>query len=314
MTRRMRVAVLGRTEMLAETVRRLVAAGHEVPLIGTCKASDTSAASEKDFEDLAAGIGADYFCTAAINATAQLDRLRRATCDLAVSMNWLTLIGAEARAAFPLGIFNAHPGDLPRFRGNACPNWAILMDEPAVGLCVHQMGDELDAGAVALRDHFPLTQQVDVEDVYAWLRRRVPEMFVELVDAAASGRLQLQPQPTDPARSLRCYPRRPEDSRISWSASATDVLRLVRASTRPMQGAFTYLEGSTRVTIWKAAVFPSPEPFLATPGQVCMRHEGDAVIACGEGMLKLLEVSVEGCSSHSESTATICRSLRNRLV
>lgn len=314
MTKKLRVAVLGRTEMLLEAARMIAAAGHTVPLVGTCKASDTSAATEHDFHELAGQLRADYFCTGAINAPAQLERLQSARCDLAVSMNWISLIGPAARASFPFGVFNAHPGDLPRYRGNACPNWAILNDEPHVGLCIHQMVDELDAGPVALRDHFSLDQSTDVADVYAWLRTRIPELFLELVKQAARSELQLVPQPADERLALRCYPRRPDDSRIDWSRKATDVHRLIRASTRPSQGAFTMLESQRRVTIWRAVVEPAGETFLAIPGQVCRAAAGDPVVACGEGMVRLTELSVEGCSGSAEGKAAILASLRNRLV
>lgn len=314
MTRPLRVAVLGRTEMLLEAGRRIAAAGHVVAMVGTCEASDTSAAGAEDFRRFAQEVGADYFCSAAINAPEQIAMLQAARCDIAVSMNWLTLVGPAARATFRHGIFNAHPGDLPRYRGNACPNWAILAGEASVGLCIHRMADALDAGPVALRDHLPLAADTDVEQVYAWLRQRIPELFLELVDRASAGTLDLRPQPEDPALSLRCYPRRPEDSRIDWSRPATDVHRLVRASTRPTQGAFTLLEGSRRVTVWRAAIAPAGGPFLAVPGQVCRADAGDPVIACGDGMLRLLEVTVEGCADSAQGKAAILRSLRNRLV
>jgi methionyl-tRNA formyltransferase len=314
MNRRLRVAVLGRTEMLLEAARLVAGAGHAVPLVGTCKASDTSAADEEDFRRFAESVGADFFCTAAIGAPAQLARLQAARCDIAISMNWLSLIGTAARDAFKHGVFNAHPGDLPRYRGNACPNWAILAGEPHVGLCIHQMVDALDAGPVALRDRFPLHDRVDVEDVYVWLRRRVPELFLQLVELAAAGSLQPIPQPADPGMALRCYPRRPEDGRIDWSQPADQVHRLVRATTRPMQGAFTLLEGTRRVTVWRAEVVQSPEPFLALPGQVCFARESDPVVACGEAMLRLCEVSVEGCTGDREAKDTVLASLRNRLV
>jgi methionyl-tRNA formyltransferase len=310
----LRVAVLGRTEMLLEAGRRIAAAGHPVALVGTCAASDTSAAGVEDFRRFADDAGADFFCDSAINASERVAMLQAAGCDIGLSMNWLTLIGPAARAAFRHGIFNAHPGDLPRYRGNACPNWAVLAGEDRVGLCIHQMVDALDAGPVALRDDLPLDDETDVEAVYAWLRRRIPELFLELVERAASGALALQPQPQDPALSLRCYPRRPEDSRIDWKLPAAQVHRLVRASTRPTQGAFTFLEGTRRVTIWRAALARSEGPFLAVPGQVCRRDGADPVIACGEGLLRLVEVQVEGCADCTESKAAILRSLRHRLV
>ncbi|MBA3771232.1 MAG: hypothetical protein H0X13_01725 [Ramlibacter sp.] len=314
MNQRLRVAVLGRTEMLLEGARLIASAGHEVPLVGTCKASDTSQVTEHHYEAFARPLGADFFCTAAINAPAQLQLLRLARCDLAISMNWISLIEPETRASFRLGVFNAHPGDLPRYRGNACPNWAILAGEPHVGLCIHQMVDALDAGPVALRDHFPLGESTDVEDVYRWMRSRVPELFLELVERAARGELELRPQPEDPALALRCYPRRPEDSRIDWSRSGQDVYRLVRASTRPTQGAYTLLEGERRVVVWRAQPFDSLQPFLARPGQVCMVVDGDPVIACGQGMLRLTDIAIDGCAGAADAKRQVASSLRNRLV
>lgn len=314
MTRRMRVAVLGRTEMLLEAAHRIAAAGHVVPLMGTCKASDTSAATELDFAEFARERGAAYFCTAAINAPEQVAMLQSAHCDIAISMNWISLIGPAARAAFSLGVFNAHPGDLPRYRGNACPNWAILAGEPHTGLCIHQMVDDLDAGPIALRDRMPLDDSTDVGDVYAWLRERIPDLFLELVERAAQGDLRLHEQPADPAVALRCYPRRAEDSRIDWNRGVADVHRLIRASTRPTPGAFCFLEQRQRVTVWRAAPLPPKEPFLAVPGQVCRAEQGDPVIACRDGMLRLTDVSVEGCASSDEGKELILRSLRNRLT
>jgi methionyl-tRNA formyltransferase len=176
------------------------------------------------------------------------------------------------------------------------------------------MVDALDAGPVALRDHFPVGPDTDVEEVYAWLRTRIPELLVELVDTASRGELKLEAQPADLGLALRCYPRRPEDSRIDWRASATEVHRLVRASTRPMQGAFAFLEGERRVTVWRSAPVAPGEPFLAVPGQVCRADGGDPVVACGEGMLRLVEVAVEGCPDSATAKKTILSSLRNRLA
>lgn len=309
----MRVAVLGRTDMMLESVRRLVEAGHQVPLVGTCRSSGVTDATEEHFQREAATIGADFFCSAAINSPAILDKLRAAHCDVAVSMNWASMIGAEARAAFRHGVYNAHPGDLPRYRGNACPNWAILNGEKRVSFCIHQMDDQLDGGPVAIREHLPIGPTTDMTDVYAWLRRQVPDAFLRLVDAIAAGKLILTPQPADPQLALRCYPRRPEDSRIDWSRSSAEIDLLVRASARPMQGAWTMLEGQRRVIVWRARPFMPPSPFLAIPGQVCFKEDDGPVIACGAGMLKLVEIALDG-QPHDLSSAAALSSLRNRLI
>ena len=215
---------------------------------------------------------------------------------------------------FRHGVLNAHAGDLPRYRGNACPNWAILAGEPYCGLCIHQMVPELDAGPVVLRDRLPLSDNTYIGDVYSWLADRIPAMLAEAVDQLADGLVDAVPQPLDPALSMRCYPRKAEDSLIDWNWSSDAVLRMIRASSKPFAGAFTYLEGREKVIVWRAAQEVHSGDFLAVPGQVCFNLEGDPVIACGSGMLRLTEIEAPGAPNNVSAKKLVTRSNRNRLT
>ena len=266
----MRVAVLGRSNLLLRTAQLLSDVGHEIGLVGTCRAEAFYRTDEAAFEAFAEEVGAAFFNDARINAPERIADLRRSGCEIGVSVNWLTVLREEACAAFPRGVLNAHAGDLPRFRGNACPNWAILMGEPHVGLCIHQMEPgELDSGAVFLRDRYPLDATTYIGDVYAWLERRIPEMFRETIERLERGTIEAIPQPTDPNAALRCHPRRPEDARIWWREDAETISRLVRASSQPFDGAYCFLEGERRVTdLERPQSLCRRHPFLAIPGQV----------------------------------------------
>ena len=103
--------------MLLETVERLLDCGHTVPLVATCPAGPESEATPEDFKRLARRIGAAFAEVRSLDAPAMVQQLVAAAADVAVSVNWLTRIGPEARAAFSHGILNAHGGDLPRYRG-----------------------------------------------------------------------------------------------------------------------------------------------------------------------------------------------------
>ncbi len=310
----MRVAIIGRTRMLLDAARLVAAAGHEIPLVMTCRAEPHSGAGPEDFRQLACDQGATFFADARINEPDRQDQIKAAQCDIAISMNWLTMIAQSTLALFPWGVLNAHAGDLPRFRGNACPNWAILNGEPLVGLCIHEMIPELDAGPVLLRAHFPLSDDIYISDVIAWLDRRVPEMLAEAVQLVATGQALSQAQDSASNASLRCYPRRPEDGRIDWAMPADRIMRLIRATSRPYPGAFTFLEGSERVTIWRAERWVAPGPFLAVPGQICFPVEGDPVVACQDGMIRLTDINLDDGSAGSLAKRHLLRSLRNRLV
>lgn len=308
----MRVAIIGRTRMLLDTVRLLAEAGHEVALIGTCKAAEHDDIGPNDFEALAAELGASYFCDVRINSPEILRLLEDADCEVAISVNWLTVLGSDVIGMFRHGILNAHAGDLPRYRGNACPNWAILNGEERIGVCIHQMeAGELDSGPVYARDYFSLENGADISDVYRWLHDRIPQLFTEVANGLSDGTISATPQ--DGRTPLRCFPRRPEDGRIQWDGGVEHVHRLVRASTRPFAGAYCFLNGNEKVVVWRAEQVDADLDWLAVPGQVLFGSNGDPVIACADGWLRLLEVEVEGMAGE-EGKRLILSSLRNRLA
>jgi methionyl-tRNA formyltransferase len=309
----MRIAVLGRTRWLLDAAQALMAVGHDIVAVATARSEPFYRCEPEDFSRLASVAGAENFGVVSLSDTPVRERLRAIGAELAVSINWPTIVGADVIGLFPRGVVNAHCGDLPRYRGNACPNWAILNDEQRVGLCAHLMEpDMVDAGAVILRDYFAVSADTYIGDVYAWLDRRVPTLLVEAIEGLGAGHLVPQPQPTDPSVTLRCYPRRPEDGRIDWSADVARVHRLIRASSRPFEGAFSHLDDGRRVTVWRASPFAHDVPFFAVPGHVMLRAGSDPVIACGGGALRMEELEIEGLDA-DEAKVVVGRSLRGRL-
>jgi methionyl-tRNA formyltransferase len=310
----LRIAILGRTKWLLDTARALMAGGHDIVAVVTARSEAFYGCGPEDFANLASAAGATDFGVASLADVEVRERLLACGAELAVSINWPTIVGADVIDVFPLGVVNAHCGDLPRYRGNACPNWAILNGEERIGLCAHMMEpDAVDAGAVILRDYFPVRPDTYIGDVYVWLDRRIPTLLFEAIEGLASGRLVPEPQPSDPVLALRCYPRRPEDGRVNWSADVTQIDRLVRASSRPFAGAFSTLDDGRPVTIWRASPFVFGAPFCAVPGQIMIRKDGDPVIACGAGALRLEEIEVDGVD-FAEVKKFVGRSVRARLV
>lgn len=309
----MRVAALGRTKMLWNTIQSLGSSGHQIKLIATCRAAPEYSVNEDDFSNLAAELGAEFLLTQNLNNPEVINKLRDANADVAVSVNWINIIGKQAIESFPLGVLNAHAGDLPRYRGNAPVPWAILQGEERIGITIHQMDPEkLDAGPIVLKEYFPISDRTYIAEVFEHLDRRIPEMFVEAVTRLAEDRVVPQPQPTDPALTLRCYPRRPEDGRIHWENSAVFLARLVHASAEPFAGAFTFFHGEL-VRVWRANAEPWPWPSLAVPGQVVWRNpnSGAIGIATGDGVLVIEEI--EPLQQGRCQPATIIKSLRERL-
>jgi methionyl-tRNA formyltransferase len=304
-----KIGIVGRTHILLQTAERLLAKGHEIVFVHTCRAEDYYQAREADFEKLAGRIGCEFFNDTRIHE--RVDHLASLGAEVCVSFNWLTLLRDRFLGRFRHGVLNAHAGDLPRYKGNACPNWAILDFEQQIALTVHRMTEDLDSGPFLIKRYLPIDERTYIGEIYDWLEQIVPEAFVEAIEQIPRGGFIEQSRDVV---TLRTYPRKPEDSRIRWADSARDIVALVRASSRPFAGAFCQFDGlAGPLIIWRASVHPVDFEWRAVPGQVCFRAGDNPVIATGGGMLE-----IEECSFAHDTTvdakATILKSLRNRLI
>jgi len=308
----MKFAAFGRTQILYDSILACIERGHSLVLLGTSKASPESPIKEDDFAKLAKRLSVPFFNDTRINQNKYMDLVRQSSAEIAISMNCLTLINQQMLDLFTYGIINAHPGDLPRFRGNACPNWAIIAGEPRIVVTLHQMSTELDAGPICLKREMPLSYSTYIGDIYKFLQEAIPQMFCEVLDAFENQSLRPTPQPDDPASSLRVFPRLPQDSEIDWSKPAVMLARLVRASAEPFAGAYTMLNG-TKLIIWRAHASQLPYPYMGTPGQVAELHRksGEVSVITGEGILIIEEV--EDPDGKRCKAAELIRSARTHL-
>jgi UDP-4-amino-4-deoxy-L-arabinose formyltransferase/UDP-glucuronic acid dehydrogenase (UDP-4-keto-hexauronic acid decarboxylating) len=307
----MRVAVLGRTRMLLDAARLLVARGHTVPIVATCKPVVEYGVGEADFDALARDLGARFLATETLDREDVVALLRDSESDVAVSVSWVNRIGAAAIGAFPFGILNVHGGDLPRYRGNAPFAWAILNGEDHVGITVHLMdADDIDSGPIVRKCIVPLSPETYIGELYARLEEVTPGLLAEAAEGLVSGAVVPTPQM---GNILRGYPRRPEDGRIDWRRGASGIARLVRASAEPFAGAFCEHRGS-RLVVWRAHEEPWTVESLAMPGQVVARRtvDGSVLVATGDGLLALEIVSL-GAGDRVLPTEVI-KSSRDRLA
>jgi methionyl-tRNA formyltransferase len=306
----MKVAIIGRTEILYDSMVSLRNAGYEIACILTAKEAPESTRTASDFRAAAAAWGIPFAQGSQILQHAGF--LASVGANVAVSVNYTAVIPQSIVEIFPLGILNAHGGDLPRYRGNACQAWAILNGEKHIGLCIHRMvGGELDSGDIVARDYFAVDDSTKVTWVLNWMTSRTPELVVE-----ALRRLELNPgfilerQSKDQQLALRCYPRTPEDGRIDWAKPAIDVVRLVNASNKPYAGAYCNFEGD-KLVIWDARIVDDDEVFCAVPGQITKIGDGYVDVACGVGKIRVVAAEYRG---DTVTPAAIIKSIRKRLT
>lgn len=310
----MRIAILGRTSLLFNSMKLLASCGHEIVVIGVCKAAPEYDVTEKDFEQYADEHSIKFFCNANLENADVLGLLEEVGADIAVSVNWVNIISEKVIGKFKYGILNAHAGDLPRYRGNACPNWAILLGEKSIGVSVHFMAPgELDSGDVLLKKYYDVNRQTRIGEIYQWLNTVIPGMFLEAVSGLENGTIVSSVQSKNKNAWLRVYPRKPSDGLIDWNKSALEIERLVNASSEPFAGAYTWYK-MNKLIIWRAFSKTWDCPSVAVPGQVLRKDRvtGQVDIACGEGVLCLVEISLEGFEG-KKSPAEVITSMRDRV-
>jgi methionyl-tRNA formyltransferase len=308
--------IIGRSEWLFDTVIRLVKDGHKPIFIITAREAPEYSKSSIDFRHLAQNLEIPFLQTTKLSsaqAISFLDKVGFADC--VVSVNYSSIITASTIDRFPLGVLNAHGGDLPRYRGSACQAWAILNGEEKIGMCVHRMiPDELDSGDIIARDYLPIYPDTKIKGVYNWFEEIIPQLY-----SNAFNKLSLDPdfileaQSKDQSKIVRCFPRRPEDGEIDWSMPASQIVRLINASGTPFIGAYGTLE-DMRVHFFSGLEIKELEKYYAVPGQLLRINESDKCVdvATGHGTLRLSEFkSSEGTEINFSKTF---RSVRQRFI
>jgi methionyl-tRNA formyltransferase len=293
----MRLAVIGRSELLYESVELLLTRGHTVGCIVTAAASPEYRRREDDFRGLAAKLGAPFATT--LDAPEICEAAQR--CDVGISVNWPHVLGPKHLSLPRLGILNAHAGDLPAYRGNATPNWAILQGEQRITLSVHFMEPgKLDCGRVISQQHLEMTPETGITEINEWLGTATPAAFAEALERLQEDAAYVLKHADDQApESFRCFPRLPVDGFIDWSRTPGEIHNLIRASGRPLPGAYCYVfvEGVVRkLIVWRSKVVEASTGDLAHPGHVLWndRQSGASWVRCGPGVLALLECQYDG--------------------
>lgn len=287
------IIAIGRSRYLYDGLKHLILKGF------TCKAIVTEEAYEEydikhtDFEMLATEIGARFFMMKSLNSEDLIQIIKENKIRAAISVNWKYTIPKSFLDLFECGILNFHLGNLPDYKGNATVNWTIINGENKIYGNIHKMDPELDAGDVISRKAIPITEKTYIADLLKQAEKDVPGLY-----ESALKKVLKKPNSFEIKGSLhglRCFPRLPEDSQVNWNDTAKNISRLVRASSEPYNGAYSFLN-SEKIIIWKARVHKYKEKFLAIPGHVIgIQKEAKTIrVACGEGMLEIQEIEYKG--------------------
>jgi len=255
------------------TLQALLESEHEVALVVTHPAGE--GAYEKVWSesvaDLAEARGVPALLRERPDDDVLLDTLERVGPDVIVATNWRTWIPPRVFTLPARGTLNVHDALLPAYAGFSPLIWALLNDEPEVGVTAHMMDETLDAGPIVLQRAVPVGPRDTATDLFHRTLDLFGPITLDALAEIAAGRTDFTPQ--DRSKASFFHKRSTEDIRIDWRWSAEELDRLVRAQSPPYPQAFCFHRGR-RLEIVAARV--SEAVYGGTPGRIFYR-EGDGV-------------------------------------
>jgi methionyl-tRNA formyltransferase len=217
--------------------------------------------------------------------------------DLILSVYYRHMIGQKILDVPTLGAFNMHGSLLPKYRGRAPINWAILHGEAHIGMTLHRMVKSADAGEIIDQQGVDIAPDDNAEQAFRKVMPCARIVLERQLDALLTGTAKGTPQ--DDSQATYFGGRTPEDGRIDWSKSSLEIFNLIRAVTDPYPGAFTDVDGA-RLMIWWAKVLSDRS---GQPGQVLSTDP--LIVATGEGAIELTRTEWRGASVPAIQVGTL---------
>lgn len=218
-----------------------------------------------------------------------LRTLRDLAPELMVVAAYGRILTPEILALPPVGFLNVHASLLPKYRGSAPINWALIRGEKETGVTIMWVVHEVDAGPIFLQRKVPIQEEDNAGTLAAKLAEQGAELLVQALELLRQGKAVKQAQPEEGVSYAP--PITPEMRRLNWALPAEEVCGWIRGLD-PAPGAYTFLNGQ-RLKVFGAKV-ASPEGSPGTPGLVlAMRPEG-LEIACGRGSVTVKELQLAG--------------------
>ena len=286
----MRIIFMGTPDSAVPTLRRCVEEGHEV--LGVWTQPDRPAGRGNKLKvppvkEFALSQGLAVHQPSKIKTEEALALFTEREFDLAVVVAYGRILPPAFLRAPRLGCVNVHFSLLPKYRGAAPVNWAVVRGERETGVTTMLMDEGLDTGPVLLQRETVIREDETAPQLLERLSHEGAELLAETL--ARFDRIEPRAQSGEGA-TLAPILRR-EDGLIDWKMSSVELARRVRGF-QPWPNAYTQLRGQ-KLIIWKARnLFADPGELL--PGQVMQARGDSLIVVCGRGALDLVEVQLEG--------------------
>ena len=288
----MRVIFMGTPDFATGTLEEIVLAGHEI--VGVVTQPDKPKGRGKTLmptpvKEVAMKYELPVYQPKKVREPEFVEILRSLKPDVMVVAAFGQIISKEILEMPKYGCINVHASLLPAYRGAAPIQWAVINGEKESGVTIMQMDEGIDTGDMIEKVVVPIAEDETGGSLFEKLSQAGAKLCVKVLKALEEGKAVREKQPEE---STTPYAKMIDKKMgaINWENSAKEIEQLIRGL-NPWPSAYTKLQGKT-LKIWRAAVLF--EDSNDAPGQVVQVTKDSIVVQTGHGLLKILELQLEG--------------------
>ncbi len=289
----MRIVFMGTPDFSVPALRALVEAGHQVTAVVT--QPDKPKGRGKDVQMTPVKIqaleyGIPVYQPVKVKTPEFVEVLKKEAPDAIVVIAFGQILSKEILDLPKYGCVNIHASLLPKYRGAAPIQWAVIDGEKETGVTTMMMDVGLDTGDILETKVIPLDPKETSGSLFEKLSKAGGPLILSTLEKLEKGTITRTPQGESGTSYAKMLTKTLGD--INWTMSATAIERLIRGL-NPWPSAYTFYNGKT-LKIWDADVLEEAVPTDAVPGQVLQADKHGFTVAAGEGILKINELQLEG--------------------
>lgn len=288
----MKIVFMGTPQAAVPSLHKLLTDGHEVVSVWTQpdkpagRGNKLTAPPVKEF---ALQNGLPVFQPAKIRTEDTLQLFQSHKADVAVVVAYGRILPETFLNAFPNGAINVHFSILPKYRGAAPVNWAIVEGEEVTGVTTMQMDAGLDTGDILLQRE----TEIEKNETAVSLMERLSVIGGGLLSDTLKFYDRLAHIPQNHEKATYASILKKEDGLIEWNLTAQEITNRVDGF-QPFPTSFTKISDK-KLTIWKAQEFPTPDNQFHVPGKIIHSSGDKLLVVCGKGtVLQIEELQLEG--------------------
>ncbi|MDO5378039.1 MAG: methionyl-tRNA formyltransferase [Clostridia bacterium] len=289
----MRIVLMGTPDFAVPSLRALAEAGYDV--VGVfCQPDRPKGRGHKlaacPVKEAAQSLGIPVFQPERIRRPEGVAQLRALAPDLCVTAAFGQILSQEILDIPPLGTINVHSSLLPRHRGSAPINWAIMMGDPVTGVTTMFTDAGMDTGDILLMEETPIGERETAGELTDRLAKMGAELLLRTLRELEAGTLTRTPQNPEEATYERKLDK--ETGRIDFARSAREIDCLVRGAT-PWPGAYTTLPDGRTMKVFEVAR-AGGRPTGEAGRIVSADAKAGLVVSCADADLELLQIQMPG--------------------